>query len=134
MLKEDLKSISLKCKEDSEINTKKLYDIKIDDKNKKIIIDLNYDLYINIIGELGISTLNNFLCLDTINSNLMLNSRASKELFNTPEAITYRNNIINEQLNKKQICSEHNEITELNDRINELERELLKIKELVYGK
>lgn len=135
MIKEDIKTnIVVNRVIDNELCLNDLYSICIDKNNNRIVINLNYDLYINLFGEFGITTNDNFLCMDSINSNIMLNSRASKHLFNENESIEYRNKLIEEQLNKSICgCDHDNELIELKSKIKDMENEIKILKEYIYG-
>jgi len=80
--------------------------IKFNHNNSSIIIDFNDDklnifidgdINIGINGELGIATKDHNICLDSINSNIFLNSRQSKALKNLPESIEYLENLKKQQ-------------------------------------
>jgi len=103
-------------------------DILIKRDNGKMVIEYDGDLYLKINGEFGIQTTNEYMCFDTINSNLMLNCRASKDLKDTEEA-----KIFNEKMTKQreknnnkveQIPLYIKEIMELKERTMLLERKI----------
>lgn len=94
--------------------------------NNKFVLEYDGDLYIKINGEFGINTNNGSLCLDSINDKIFWNSRASKELKDTEEAIEYRKKrlSINKKKDLKQIPIHHKEMLELKEKISKLEKRL----------
>lgn len=101
--------------------------------NNDIIIENDKDLHFINKGELSLTTKDNNLCVDTINSKLYFNSRKSKLLKDSDEAKTYltklyfdhNKQILNNINNQK---NENNFMSEILNRINNLEKELKELK------
>jgi hypothetical protein len=112
------------------ININKPIKIKL---NNDILIENDKDLHFINKGELSLTTKDNNICIDTINSKLYFNSRKSKILKDTDEAKIYLTKLYFDQ--NKQILNninnqknENNIINGMLNRINNLEKELKELK------
>jgi hypothetical protein len=97
--------------------------------NDNTILSTNGDLGINVNGEFSVTTNNHDLHLDSINSNIHLNSRRSKYIKDLPESIEYREQLDKEMREKERAMLEHHEhfdeyLEMLENRISELEKRL----------
>lgn len=92
--------------------------------NTEMVVD--GDFYLGVNGEFGIMSKDNPIHIDTLNSQLHLNSRLSKVLTDLPESIEYRKQIFNQQLlQENELKDDHKSLT---DRIEQLEQEIKEIK------
>ena len=121
-----------------DINNEYILNIKLDKPirikfNCDIIIENDKDLHILNRGELSLTTKDNNLCIDTINSKLYFNSRKSKILKDSDEAKSYLTKLYfdhNKQISNN-INNQKNEtdiIHEMLIRIIELENKLKELK------
>jgi len=92
--------------------------------NTQMMVDGNF--YIGVNGEMGLMSNGEPIHIDSLNSNIHLNSRKSKILKDLPESEEYRNKIEEQRkIQENQLFEEHQNLI---DRIKRLEQEVKELK------
>lgn len=104
-------------------------DLKIEFDNN-VMLETKGDFTIATHGELGLLSFGEKICIDSVDSEIHMNSRESKHLRNLPESIEYKEKMKEQQNSNKQIAiMQELQNKTLKQRVFDLEEQLKKIKE-----